>query len=44
MESKTKPNKAHYENGSEDPFDPVKIAPTYPQEEYVGSTEDLRLK
>ena len=30
MESETKPNKAHHENGQKEPLDPVKIAPTNP--------------
>jgi hypothetical protein len=28
MESETKPNKAHHENGQKEPLDPAKIAPT----------------
>ena len=28
MESETKPNKAHHENGQKESLDPAKIAPT----------------
>ena len=44
MESETKPNKAHHENGQKEPLDPVKIAPTYLQSGQVKLTEDLRNK
>jgi hypothetical protein len=44
MESETKPNKAHHENGQKESLDPAKIAPTTPHSKIVLTVEDYVLK
>jgi hypothetical protein len=42
MESETKPNKAHHENGQKEPLDPAKIAPTKGEDRSTLRIDDLR--
>jgi hypothetical protein len=44
MESETKPNKAHHENGQKEPLDPVKIAPTTVYSEIGRGGNDYKEK
>jgi hypothetical protein len=44
MESETKPNKAHHENGQKEPLDPAKIAPTNPCSTMTSWAADYGLK
>jgi hypothetical protein len=41
MESETKPNKAHYENGQQEPLDPVNIASTKSVDRVIVRVDDL---
>ena len=44
MESETKPNKAHHENGQKEPLDPAKIAPTTLRFELTIKVDDYQQK
>jgi hypothetical protein len=44
MESETKPNKAHHENGQKESLDPAKIAPTKCEDYARSAVDDLGLK
>ena len=44
MESETKPNKAHHENGQKESLDPVKIAPTKSRDWPARMGADFQLK
>jgi hypothetical protein len=44
MESETKPNKAQYENGQKESFDPAKIALTNHCGKSYSGIEDYELK
>ena len=40
MESETKPNKAHHENGQKEPLDPVKVVPTKVHSKFALEVND----
>jgi hypothetical protein len=44
MESETKPNKAHHENGQKESLDPAKIAPTKSEDQSTLRVDDFHLK
>ena len=44
MESETKPNKAHHENGQKESLDPAKIAPTKSDNRPTSRGDDFQLK
>ena len=44
MESETKPNKSHHENGQKESLDPAKIAPTKSEDWPARMGADFQLK